>query len=265
MTPDASPNGNDQLATTDNLARLRRFTPARIGLDRAGSGQLTATSLQFMLDHARARDAVHAALDFGAIAQSLQDRGWRVVHVHSAAGDRTEYLRRPDLGRRLSPAGRLAIEGQEQGSDVAIVAADGLSALAIATNLLPVVDHLRPLLLAQRLTIGPLVLVEQGRVAIGDEIGELLDAKIAVVLIGERPGLSAADSLGAYITWRPRVGAMDSGRNCISNIRSGGLAAEEGASQIDELIGQALIHAATGVRLNDLRFAGGATGAISGR
>ena len=114
-------------------------------------------------------------------------------------------------------------------------------------------DHLRPLLLARGLTIGPLVLVEQGRVAIGDEIGELLDAKLAVVLIGERPGLSAADSLGAYITWRPRIGAMDSSRNCISNIRPAGLPPEEAAAQIVDVIELAFTHAATGVRLNDLR------------
>ena len=123
----------------------------------------------------------------------------------------------------------------------------------IETNLLPVLDHLRPLLLARRLTIGPLVLVEQGRVAIGDEIGELLDAKLVVVLIGERPGLSAANSLGAYITWRPRVGTMDSSRNCISNIRPAGLPPEDAATQIVGVIELAFKHAVTGVRLNDLR------------
>ena len=130
-----------------------------------------------MLDHARARDAVYAALDFDAIGQSLRERGWEVVHVRSAAGDRTEYLRRPDLGRRLSPAGRAAIEDQSHGSDIVIVAADGLSAIAIGLNLLPVLDCLRPVLAARRLTIAPVVLVEQGRVAIGDEIGELMDGK----------------------------------------------------------------------------------------
>jgi ethanolamine ammonia-lyase small subunit len=253
MTPDDPSEGSDRPMTASEFARLRRFTPARIGLGRAGSGQLTATSLQFMLDHARARDAVHAALDFDAIGQSLRERGWSVVHVHSAAGDRAEYLRRPDLGRRLSPAGRLGVDGSLQGSDVAIIAADGLSSSAVETNLLPVLDYLRPLLLARRLTIGPLVLVEQGRVAIGDEIGQKLGAKLVAVLIGERPGLSAADSLGAYISWRPQVGMMDSNRNCISNIRPAGLAPAEAARQIDDLIGRAFMHAATGVRLNDLR------------
>ena len=146
MMPGDPPDGSETLEVAKGLARLRRFTPARIGLGRAGSGQLTATGLQFMLDHARARDAVYAALDFDAIGQSLRERGWEVVHVRSAAGDRTEYLRRPDLGRRLSPAGRAAIEDQSHGSDIVIVAADGLSAIAIGFNLLPVLDCLRPLL-----------------------------------------------------------------------------------------------------------------------
>ena len=253
MMPDDSPDPNDHLVISDKLARLRRFTPARIALGRAGSGQLTATGLRFMLDHARARDAVHATLDFEAIGQSLRERDWSVVHVRSAAADRAEYLRRPDLGRRLSPAGRLAIDSERRGNDVAIVAADGLSALAIEINLLPLLDYLRRLLLARGLTIGPLVLVEQGRVAIGDEIGELLGAKLVVVLIGERPGLSAADSLGAYITWRPQISMMDSSRNCISNIRPAGLSPEDAATQIVGVIELAFKHAVTGVQLNDLR------------
>lgn len=248
------PHGRDLSAVADRLARLKQFTPARIGLGRAGPGQPTAANLKFLLDHARARDAVHAALDFEAIAGALSARGWTPIHVQSAAGDRTEYLRRPDLGRRLSPAGRLILERQERGSDVSVVAADGLSSSAIATNLLPTLISLRPLLQRRRLTIGPLVLVEQGRVAIGDEIGELMDAKLALVLIGERPGLSAADSLGAYITWRPRVGSMDSRRNCISNIRAAGLPPEGAARQIDELVGRAFMHSTTGVGLNELCF-----------
>jgi ethanolamine ammonia-lyase small subunit len=252
MIPDDPSHGDDQPAVADGLSRLRRFTPARIALARAGTGQTTTTSLNFMLDHARARDAVHATLDFAAIGEALRAQGWNVLHVHSAAGDRAEYLRRPDLGRRLSPGMRPVVADQIRGGDVAIIAADGLSAFAIKGNLLPVLDCLRPLLLARGRTIGPLVLVEQGRVAIGDEIGELLNAKLAVVLIGERPGLSAADSLGAYITWRPRIGTMDSGRNCISNIRPAGLAPEQAAMQIADLVERAFAHAVTGVRLNDL-------------
>jgi ethanolamine ammonia-lyase small subunit len=265
MAPVYPLDGSDRPEVANGLARLRRFTPARVGLGRAGSGQLTAAGLQFMLDHARARDPVYATLDFDAIGQSLRARSWEVVHVRSAAGDRTEYLRRPDLGRRLSPAGRAAIEDQSHGSDIAIVGADGLSAIAIGFNLLPVLDCLRPLFGARRLTVGPVVLVEQGRVAIGDEVGELVDAKLAVVLLGERPGLSSADSLGAYVTWRPRVGTLDSNRNCISNIRSAGLPPQEAASQIDNLIGTAFMHSATGVTLNELRFTEAAIPAIENR
>jgi ethanolamine ammonia-lyase small subunit len=259
------PHGRDLSAVADHLARLKQFTPARIGLGRAGTGQPTAASLRFLLDHARARDAVHAALDFEAIAEALRAQGWAPVQVQSAAGDRTEYLRRPDLGRQLSPAARSIVEKGPRGSDVVVIAADGLSSSAIATNLLPTLNGLRPLLERRRLTIGPIVLVQQGRVAIGDEIGELMDAKLALVLIGERPGLTAADSLGAYITWRPQVGAMDSSRNCISNIRAAGLPPEEAASQIDDLIGRAFTHAATGVRLNELRFTEAAIPAIDAR
>jgi len=249
--PDLISNGRDWPRGDGGVGRLRCFTPARIGLGRAGSGQLTATALQFALDHARARDAVRAALDFDGLERALQDRDWRVVRIRTAAADRAEYLRRPDLGRRLSPAGRLAIDKQPKGADLAIVAADGLSASAIETNLLPLLDHLRPLLLGRNITIAPLVVVEQGRVAIGDEVGQLLGASLVAVLIGERPGLSAADSLGAYLTWRPHVGAMDSDRNCISNIRAAGLAPADAAAQIIDLIERAFEHRATGVRLND--------------
>jgi ethanolamine ammonia-lyase small subunit len=259
------PPGRQKSAVADRLARLKQFTPARISLGRAGTAQPTAASLRFLLDHARARDAVHAALDFEAIAEALRTQGWAPIRVQSAAGDRTEYLRRPDLGRRLSPAGRSIIETGQCGSDIVVIAADGLSSSAVATNLSPTLHCLRSLLQRRGLTIGPLVLVEQGRVAIGDEIGELMDVKLALVLIGERPGLSAADSLGAYITWRPRVGAMDSGRNCISNIRAAGLPPEKAASQIDDLIGRAFMHAATGVRLNALRFTEAAIPVIEAR
>ena len=265
MMPRDPPHARDLSAFTDRLARLKQFTPARIGLGRAGMAQPTAASLRFLLDHARARDAVHAALDFEGIAEAVRAQGWAPIQVQSAACDRTEYLRRPDLGRRLSLTGRSIVKRQERGSDVAVIAVDGLSSSAIATNLLPTLNCLRPRLQRRRLMIGPIVLVEQGRVAIGDEIGELMDAKLALVLIGERPGLSAADSLGAYITWRPRVGAMDSSRNCISNIRAAGLPPEEAASQIDDLIGRAFRHSATGVRLNELRFTEPAIPAIEAR
>jgi ethanolamine ammonia-lyase small subunit len=248
MMDDESPeNGNVTVA--GDLRNLRRFTPARIAIGRAGCGQPTSASLQFSLDHARARDAVLAAADFDTLEQALHERGWSVTRLRSAARDRGEYIRRPDLGRRLSVEQGRALEGGERGCDVAIVAADGLSALAIESNLLPVLDHLRPLLIERHLSLGPLALVEYGRVAIGDEIGEQLGAKLVIVLIGERPGLSAADSLGAYITWHPRVGTMDSRRNCISNIRPAGLPAEPAAAQIADVVARAFQHGTTGVGL----------------
>jgi ethanolamine ammonia-lyase small subunit len=250
---DDRPDRGDQLPLANaGLARLRRFTPARIGLGRAGSGQSTTAMLKFLADHARARDAVHIPLDFAPLEERLRSQGWDTVRVGTAAKDRTEYLRRPDLGRRISPEGRALLQGQANDSDVVIIAADGLSSSAVAGNLTPLVERLRTLLLARQLTLGPLVLVEQGRVAVGDEIGELLNTRLAIVLIGERPGLSAADSLGAYVTWRPRVGTMDSSRNCISNIRPAGLPVEDAARQIDALASRAFSHAMTGVGLNDL-------------
>ena len=255
MTDDNASQRGSPLAIVDRLRRLRRFTPARIALGRAGSGQPTEANLQFMLDHARARDAVHAAADFDVIGRALQALDWSVVRVHSAAPDRAAYLRRPDLGRRLSPDSCAIVADRKNDCDVAIIAADGLSALAIDSGLILLLDHLRPLLLARRLAIGPLFLVDQGRVAIGDEIGERIGATLVVVLIGERPGLSAADSLGAYITWRPLVGSMDSDRNCISNIRPAGLSFEHAAEQISALVGLALTHRITGVRLNESRSA----------
>lgn len=152
------------------LARLRQFTPARIALGRAGTGVPTTASLQFMLDHAKARDAMHRALDFAQLGEAVAARGWRVAHVRSAAQNRAEYLRRPDLGRRLANEARPTLEALAGDPDVAIVAADGLSATAIAINLQPLLDHLMPRLLAAKRAVGPIVLVEQGRVAVGTRL-----------------------------------------------------------------------------------------------
>ena len=238
-----------------DLDAWKRFTPARIALGRAGSAQPTAATLKFALDHAAARDAVWAPLDFEGLAEALRGRGWPVVLAESAASSRAEYLRRPDLGRRLSPASRAALTGP--GCDIAIVVADGLSSAAVAANAATTLEFLRTRLLARGLRLGPLALVAQGRVAIGDEIGAALAARLVVVLIGERPGLSAANSLGAYVTWAPRAGVMDSHRNCVSNIRAAGLAPEEGAREIDDIVGQAFLKHLTGVALRSAAALGG--------
>jgi ethanolamine ammonia-lyase small subunit len=240
---------------TDPLARLRPFTPARIALGRAGTALPTAAHLRFALDHARARDAVHAAFDTQAFAAWLATRGWPAMTTRSAARDRAEYLRRPDLGRRLAASARDAFPAVTAPADVALIAADGLSATALATNLPALLDALIPALAAAQLAVAPVVLVEQGRVAIGDEIGALLGARVAVVLIGERPGLSAPDSLGCYVTWNPAVGTPDAARHCISNIRPGGMAPPDAARAILALVQDAIRWEATGVALARLRDA----------
>lgn len=239
---------------SDVFARLRAMTQARIGLGRSGPGLPTAATLQFQLDHARACDAVHTGLDVPALQIAL---GGAVDVVHSAASDRAIYLQRPDLGRRLDEGSRLP----KKGGDLAIVIADGLSATAVMAHAAAVVAALPQFL--PDWEILPPVIALQGRVALGDEIGEQLGARAVLMLIGERPGLTAADSLGAYITWAPCVGRRDHERNCISNIRViGGLAPERAAANIAWLLCEARRIEATGVVLKD-RF-GDAAPALSG-
>jgi ethanolamine ammonia-lyase small subunit len=212
---------------------LARYTPARVGLRRAGSAIATAEQLRFQLDHALARDAVHARLDVAGMLAGVAALGLQGVALRSAidpgAGERQTYLRRPDLGRRLAAASAETLRSMATTADVLFVVADGLSALAIERHALPLLAATLPLIAG---TVGPVCVVSQGRVAVGDEIGELLHARLVVMLIGERPGLSAADSLGVYITWLPHVGRTDAERNCISNIRGGGLGYPEAAQRI---------------------------------
>ena len=201
---------------------LRALTPARVALGRTGASLSTHHALEFALAHARARDAVHAALDVPLLMEGLAARGLAGVAVRSAAADRTEYLLRPDRGRTLGGEALALPAGEVHATRVAILLADGLSALAAQRHALPLLDALLPLL-APAWTVGPVVIAEQARVALGDEIGTRLQADATVMLIGERPGLSSPDSLGAYITWHPRVGCTDAERNCVSNIRAEGL------------------------------------------
>ncbi|MDP3923672.1 MAG: ethanolamine ammonia-lyase subunit EutC [Hydrogenophaga sp.] len=239
---------------------LKRFTDARIALGRAGHSQTTAAHLAFQLAHAQARDAVHLPLDVATLSPELQALGLDVLALHSAAPDRTAYLQRPDWGRRLDAAsrerlllGRQAHPGAEP-ADLAFVVADGLSALGVMQNAGPLLAQLLQRLRAdaqQRWTFAPLALVEQGRVAIGDEIGQLLNARCVVVLIGERPGLSSPDSLGVYFSWAPRVGLTDAQRNCISNVRNAGLPPERAAGKLLALLQQARLRQVTGIALKD--------------
>lgn len=231
---------------------LRRFTDARIGLGRAGSALPVREVLKFSMAHAKARDAVTTPLDWGPIEQGLSDLGLESARIESAAGDRDTYLRRPDLGRRLSASSReslAAITGKAP--DLLIVIADGLSSTGVAANAVATIAALLPFAKKSEWRLGPVLLADQGRVALGDEAGELLGARAVLVLIGERPGLSSPDSLGAYLTFGPRVGRKDGERNCISNIRRGGLSAEEAAFKMHWLLREAMRRGLTGVSLKD--------------
>lgn len=246
------------------LERLKHCTPARIGLSPPGTPPPTYAALRFMRDHAQARDAVHLPLDFVSLEKAIAEIGWKTLRVRSAAADRATYLRRPDLGRRLTEESRATLTSAEPPADIAIIAADGLSSAALEANLVPLAIKLRQAL-SGRFSCGPIVLVEQGRVAIGDEIGALLGSRLALVLIGERPGLSAADSLGAYLTWGPKVGILDSARNCVSNIRASGLPTEAAAGEIMRLIEAAFLRRMTGVALSAALSSQSAQGQIEPR
>jgi ethanolamine ammonia-lyase small subunit len=232
---------------------LRAFTTARIGLGRAGVSLPTRHHLAFQLAHAQARDAVHSELDVASMRQELSVYGYDVLPLHSAAENRATYLQRPDLGRRLDNASAQLLEervsGQRSTYDAAFIIADGLSALAIERHAAPFLGVMLPRLESARWNIAPLTVVEQGRVAISDEIGTLLNAEQAVILIGERPGLSAPDSLGIYLTYAPRIGATDADRNCISNIRDAGLSYLAAADTLFQLMTEARRRKLSGVNL----------------
>lgn len=228
---------------------LRRFTDARVGLGRAGNALPTAAHLDFQEAHARARDAVHSALDVEALESALAPLGQPVHRVRSAAPDRRTYLLRPDLGRRLRDEARAALPAAP--GTVAFIVADGLCAAGVQDHAAPVLARLIPALRNTALAPGPIVIAEQARVALGDDIAEALEATAAVVLIGERPGLSATDSLGLYITWDARRGRTDAERNCISNVRPAGLSYDDAAAKALWLLGAARALGATGVALKD--------------
>jgi ethanolamine ammonia-lyase small subunit len=259
---------SDELSTAKDEAAvgesLQRYTPARVSLGHVGPAIPMREQLRFQLDHALARDAVHAQLNVTSILQGLQERQMECLALHSAvAGEpghnRQLYLRRPDLGRILHHDSRaLLIQSSSEAvrkPDVIFVIADGLSALAVERHALPLLDALMdrttPPLPESQWCIGPVTVVSQGRVAIGDEIGDLLNAKLSIVLIGERPGLSAFDSLGVYITWNPHPGRTDAERNCISNIRQEGLSYADAAQRIAFYMEGAKRLQATGVALKE--------------
>ncbi len=240
------------MTTEATWAALRRFTEARIGLGRAGAALPIREVLNFSMAHAQARDAVMAPLDWTQIESALAALGLESMRVDSAAADRDTYLRRPDLGRRLDPESRQRLAAIAGGTpDLLIVVADGLSSTGVAGNAAAVIAALLPLARKSGWSLGPVLLAGQGRVALGDDAGELLGARAVLVLIGERPGLSSPDSLGAYLTWAPRTGRKDGERNCISNIRRGGLSAEEAAFKAHWLLRETFRRQLTGVQLKD--------------
>jgi ethanolamine ammonia-lyase small subunit len=230
-------------------AALKQFTDARIALGRAGTSLPTRQLLSFNAAHAAARDAVHAPADFAALAETLVAAGEVVLHVHSRAADRAEYLRRPDLGRALAPES-LGELGGYPSSDVVVVVADGLSAGALA-HVGPLLALLLPELRSAGLSVGPVILARQARVALGDPVARALGARLVLVLIGERPGLSSPDSLGAYLTFAPQPLTRDSARNCVSNIRPAGLSVRVAAWRLAHLIREALRRELSGVALKD--------------
>jgi ethanolamine ammonia-lyase small subunit len=239
MKPPASPGGG-------LLASLRSRTPARVALGHAGAGLPTAALLAFQLDHARARDAVHEALDQERLAADLAPLS--VLQVHSQAPDRSTYLQRPDLGRRLAPECAASLPPGPY--DVVFIVGDGLSARAVQSH---AAGTLREILRAlPDWHIAPVVIATQARVAIGDDIGARLNATLSVMLIGERPGMSAPDSLGIYLTWKPEPARRDHERNCISNIRPPqGLAYAEGAARTAWLLCAARRAGHSGVLLKE--------------
>ena len=237
------------------LLELRRLTPARIALGRTGTSMPTSAQLDFQYAHAQARDAVHLPFDHAGLSSQLAERGRASLLLHSAATDRNSYLQRPDLGRKLSDESAQALRdyalANPGGVDLAIVVADGLSALAVHRHTLPFLERMEEQIVNDGWSVSPVILVEQGRVAVADEIGELVGARMVVILIGERPGLSSPDSLGLYFTYNPKVGLTDAYRNCISNVRLEGLSYGMAAHRLLYLMREACRRQLSGVNLKD--------------
>jgi ethanolamine ammonia-lyase small subunit len=241
-----------EIEIPDIWTALRRHTGARIGLPRSGGSLATRPLLEFQLAHARARDAVHAPLDESRLRDDLATLGLPVLVVASAVTDRPQYLMRPDLGRTLAPEAATVLSPHAgDGYDVAVVVSDGLSAHAVQAHAVPLLAVLLPSLRTEDWRVAPLVIARQGRVAIGDAVATALQATSALVLIGERPGLSSPDSMGAYLTWQPGPQTTDAERNCISNIRPDGIAPADAAFKLAHLMRAMRAHRTSGVALKD--------------
>lgn len=239
-------------AQPDDWQFLRTYTPARIAPGRAGHSLPTQALLDFNLDHARARDAVHSALNVAAFSEGLRALHSEVLCLKSKAKTRQEYLLRPDFGRTLSEESREKLVAfNSPACTLGIVVADGLSAQAVENHAVPLLEKLVPACHEWGWTLAPLCLVEQGRVAVADEIGALLHVEMTVILLGERPGLSSPNSLGAYLTYAPRPGLSDEARNCVSNIRPEGMSYELAAAKLLWLLSEMKTRRLSGVSLKD--------------
>lgn len=244
----------DQIKQHDDdlLNPLKEFTAARIGLGRAGASIPVKQSLAFNLAHAHARDAVYSELDLDKLGEELQQFGLPLLQLHSKAIYREQYLQRPDLGRQLNEESVELINDHKGNSyDIVIVIADGLSATAINNNAVGLLKILIPQLQAAELNLAPICLIKQGRVAIADDIGTHTNCKLSIILIGERPGLSAADSMGIYLTYGPRPGLTDESRNCVSNVRVHGMSFKQASKKIFYLVQEAFRRKLSGVGLKD--------------
>ncbi|WP_341988987.1 ethanolamine ammonia-lyase subunit EutC [Azorhizobium sp. AG788] len=237
----------------DPWSAFSRHTPARIALGRTGASLPTAEVLKFAFAHAKARDAVHTPFDAAATGVQVRELGFETLDVTSGAVARDIYLRRPDLGRRLSPESRAALAARAPSGpiDLALVMADGLSSAAVHAQAVPFLAALQPWITQEGWKTSPVVIAREARVALGDEVGALLNARAVLVMIGERPGLSSPDSLGLYLTFQPQVGCSDAQRNCISNVRVDGLSHAAAAFKLAWLLKEAFRRSLTGVDLKD--------------
>ena len=237
----------------DSWVALRRFTQARIALGRAGHALPTQELLDFQLAHAQARDAVHFAWDIKAFAGQVRDLGQEALILETPISSRSEYLRRPDLGRELSEESRSRLRNFDaEEADVSLIVTNGLSSTAVERHGIPLLRAILNGYRSRQIRVAPVCLVANGRVALSDDIGSLLAARVAVIIVGERPGLSAADSLGLYLTFAPQTGNSDAQRNCISNIRPPqGLSYEDAAAKLLHLTGEAIRRGISGVALKD--------------
>jgi len=249
--PDLPPSLPAAAPEPDPWVGLRAFTAARIALGRSGTSVPLRESLDFRLAHAHARDAVYSGLAVDALLTGLAALQLPVCQVHSRAATRPEYLQRPDRGRQLNEASRAVLAEQAAEYDVALILADGLSATAVNDHALPLLGRLVPQLRQAGWRLAPVTLAEQARVALGDEVGAGLGARLTLLLIGERPGLSSPNSLGAYLTFNPRPGLTDEARNCVSNIRPEGLDYPAAAARLFFLVREALRRQLSGVGLKD--------------